>query len=527
MSSTAMVGIGEVCQEGEPGDGSADRRAGGATLADMSNEDVPQPEEAAPGGTPPPPPPPPGPPADPGATQPLEVDDTPASGDPAAGGAGEPPLIVPLDVPSGPGDVTASPPVTDPTAVVGATSVMGAVPDDGLPPIPPAGDPYADDLLAEDEPETPWYKRPGPIAAIVVAVLALGGLLAWLLLSGDDDEVPSTASRLVLETVDQNGVAIARDFVVDVRGPAGAEQAFVWLRPATAPAGTAAVVSSGSNGRAAVDWEPDDSVADPAAWASTVTVTETVPAGSTPPQSPIQCDLERSEGDDSEVQLDVAVDQADPTVQRVATYTFPNHQFLPGDAVTCRLVSAIAGPATTVETTTATTEAATTVPATTESPATTEAPSTSAAATTTTSIDIPPPTPSQTLWDVIEAEDELSEFRAIVEAAGLRDELDDPTRTFTIFAPTNAAIEAARDAGELPSDDDDVTDLLLAHANGDEALEQQDLLLLPEIEVLFGGPQPITAAPPTVGGAQILFQVPPAENGVLYLIDEVLTPVAP
>jgi uncharacterized surface protein with fasciclin (FAS1) repeats len=51
------------------------------------------------------------------------------------------------------------------------------------------------------------------------------------------------------------------------------------------------------------------------------------------------------------------------------------------------------------------------------------------------------------------------------------------------------------------------------------------LLQLTSIPVLFGGPQPITAAPPTVGGANILYQVPPASNGVLYLIDKVLTPV--
>ena len=55
-----------------------------------------------------------------------------------------------------------------------------------------------------------------------------------------------------------------------------------------------------------------------------------------------------------------------------------------------------------------------------------------------------------------------------------------------------------------------------------------DLLKLTSIDVLFGGPQPIATAPRPalglIGDAKIVFQADPASNGVLYMIDKVLTP---
>ena len=135
--------------------------------------------------------------------------------------------------------------------------------------------------------------------------------------------------------------------------------------------------------------------------------------------------------------------------------------------------------------------------------------------------------PGATLWDLIDTAPSLSQFKQLVIDAGFQAALEDPNATFTIFAPTNEAIEAARaelEAGTVPLDSEMITNLLLAHANDTQAIELADLLALPSIEVLFGGPQPITADPPTVGGANIYVQVPPASNGVLYLIDMVLTP---
>ena len=164
---------------------------------------------------------------------------------------------------------------------------------------------------------------------------------------------------------------------------------------------------------------------------------------------------------------------------------------------------------------------------------TTVAPTTVPPSTTTTTIDIQPPLPTETLWDVVVREDELSEFEQLVLDAGFDDELNDPDLTLTIFAPTNAAVDAARgtlEAGGGPVDEATLNDLLLAHAT-DARYTLADLLALdpPELAMLFGGPQPIaTASAPylaMIGDANILYESAPAGNGNLFMIDKVLTPV--
>jgi uncharacterized surface protein with fasciclin (FAS1) repeats len=503
----------------------------------MTDSDPTLPNPPA-GGTPPPPPPPPA--GDPSLpTEAVDMQPPPADSspvDPASAGPAPTDPVPPIE-PATEGIDPILPPAAA-AAGVEATTVMPATEpgmDDGIPPT----DPPVDDVPIDEVPEepVPWYKKPAAIAAMVIAVLLIGGLIAWLVLGGDDDsddDVSPTASRLVLVTTDESGAPISREISLSVTGPAGAEESFEWLRPPTANPGESAVVSSGDNGRAAFDWQPDDTVTDPANWAATLIFSESVPPGWTPPSSGEVCVLERLEADGEPITLNVAVDGADPAVARVATYTFPKQTFLPGDSVTCELVSTSPVPGTTVvestvvettvvettEATTTTTIAPTTVPPT--APPTTTPPST-----TTTSIDIPPPDPGDTLWDQIQAAPSLTEFEQFVKDAGFDDELNDPTRTFTIFAPTNEAIEKARaelTAATLPVDQPALEEILLAHANDTEALVLADLLQLTSIPVLSGGPQPITAQPPTVGGANIYVQAQPASNGVLYLIDKVLTP---
>jgi uncharacterized surface protein with fasciclin (FAS1) repeats len=488
----------------------------------MTDSDPTLPNAPA-GGTPPPPPPPPPPVGDPNL--PTEVV------------ASQPVDPVPPIEPATEGIDPILPPAAAATGVE-ATTVMPATEpgmDGGIPPT----DPPVGDVPIEEVPEepVPWYKKPAAIAALVIAVLLIGGLIAWLVLGGDDDsddDVSPTASRLVLITKDESGASINREISLSVTGPAGAEESFEWLRPPTANPGESAVVSSGDNGRAAFDWQPDDTVTDPASWAATLIFSESVPPGWTPPSSGEVCVLERMDADGVPITLNVALDGADPAVARLATYTFPNQTFLPGDSVTCDLVSTSPVPGTTVvestvvETTVVeTTEVtSTTVAPTTVAPPTVP-PTTTPPSTTTTSIDIPPPDPGDTLWDQIQAAPSLTEFEQFVIDAGYEDELDDPSQTFTIFAPTNEAIELARaelTAATLPVDEQALNEILLAHANNTEALVLADLLQLTSIPVLSGGPQPITAQPPTVGGANIYVQAEPASNGVLYLIDKVLTP---
>lgn len=480
----------------------------------MSDSDPTLPDP--PSGTPPPPAPPIVPMSDP-PTVPTTL--TPAldatadpSLDPTVATAAEGDLAATTQMPVAP--------VSDPTLV----GIAAIVP----PPIDPPLDP---DHVGDDA--TPWYKKPGPLAAVILAVLILAGIIGWLVFGGgggSDDTASATASRLVLETTDQTGAAIERGFLVSVVGPASAPTSYTWLRPAEVVPGQTAIASSGPNGRAMFDWEVDDTVADPTTWAATVTVAEGLEPGRLAPGPVVDCVLSRPDAQDSTVSMNVAVDSPDASIQRTATYTFPNHQFLPGDSVTCKLVSTSPSTATTVVETTvvATTEATTTttVPATTV-PETTLPATTVPASTTTTSIDIPPPAAGQTVWDLIDNAPSLTEFRQFVIDAGFQPALEKPGATFTIFAPTNEAIAAARAALEsstVPVSSQDLSNLLLAHTNNTGIIQLADLLKMPNIAVLFGGPQKVTADPPTVGGANIYVQVPPASNGVLYLIDRVLTP---
>jgi hypothetical protein len=238
----------------------------------------------------------------------------------------------------------------------------------GVPPVDPPGAPES----FGDEPEevTPWYKKPGPVAALVIVVLAILGLLAWLIFGGDDDEDEATATStfLAFETTDEAGNGIDVGFAVAVEGPADTARSFVWLRPDGVPPGDIAGDSTGSDGRVEFEWEPDSTVADPATWESIVTVVAQVPPRWTPPGPNVDCVLTPFDGPTRSVTFNIELDSTDDTVARVGTGTFPNQTFAPGDSITCRLVAGTPAPTTVVETTVAettvpeTTVAETTVP---------------------------------------------------------------------------------------------------------------------------------------------------------------------
>jgi uncharacterized surface protein with fasciclin (FAS1) repeats len=189
-------------------------------------------------------------------------------------------------------------------------------------------------------------------------------------------------------------------------------------------------------------------------------------------------------------------------------------------------------PATTTTTTStpSTTTSSTTTTSTTTSTTVPETTTTAAATTTTTTIPevTVPPQPGATLWDVILNSPDLSELRDLVELAGLDDELDDADATFTLFAPSNDAIELAEAGVGAPDfDDPDVVEpILLTHVHGDAALLAVDVLSLDEIEVLEGGPHAIDgdADPPTIGGAGFIVVDVVSANGVLHVINGVLQP---
>ncbi len=408
-------------------------------------------------------------------------------------------------------DATTQMPVTEPGV------------GDGMPPVPPPDAPVDGEPLPEEEP--PWYKKPGPIAVMVVLALAVIGLLAWLIFGGsdDDNEATATSSLLILETTDETGGVIDVGFIVNVVGPADAPASFEWLRPDGVAPGESAGADTGTDGRVDFEWQADESVAEPEAWLSTVSAVVSVPAGWTPFGPVIDCVRDPLEGQQSVVAMNIELDSPDTSIDRVGALTFPNFMFSPGDTVTCRL-AASAPPPTTSSTVVDTTTPETTTPETTTPETTTPAtttPATTTPATTQPPVTvppvIPPPTVGQTVWDVIESNEELLGLRMLIEAADptVRELLEDEAATITLFAPSNEAIEAA----ETP---DDLTALLLAHVVDGEALSSTDVLALDEVVVMEGGAQPVDADAGTVGGAAVVQADLVAENGVIHVIDAVM-----
>jgi uncharacterized surface protein with fasciclin (FAS1) repeats len=391
----------------------------------------------------------------------------------------------------------------------------------------------------------PWYKRPGPLAAA-----GLGGVLILLLLgflaSGlFDEDDPSTVTILRIQRTDDQGNVIDKEITATVTGQDGSATSFLWLRPSNARAPEAAVAGTGG-GRAEFQWGPTNDVAEPTVWQSRVVLTETFAPEERLSRTEYDCPYERRGVPTSTTRLVVEFEvPVDPTAPRIATYTFPDFLFLAGDVMECEIGS---GPpvATTTSTTTTevieTTTTTTTVPDTTSTTTTvpdtttttvaetttTAAATTTAAETTTTPPTTAPPV-TDSLMTVIDGRTDLSSLTALIDLAGLREDLSNPTSTLTLFAPNNDAIAAAAAEPDAPDFTDPATvrDILLAHLVTNGALPAADVLALPAVDVAFGGPQPVDAAasPPTVGGAGIIEPDVGAGNSILHVVNAVITPV--
>ena len=105
-----------------------------------------------------------------------------------------------------------------------------------------------------------------------------------------------TSTFLVFETTDETGADIDVGFIVDRRRarPTLRSRSSGSSPTACRPARPQAT-RTGSDGRVAFEWEPDDTVADPAAWAvDGHRLAQQVPAGWTPPGPIVDCVLDRS-----------------------------------------------------------------------------------------------------------------------------------------------------------------------------------------------------------------------------------------
>ena len=141
-----------------------------------------------------------------------------------------------------------------------------------------------------------------------------------------------------------------------------------------------------------------------------------------------------------------------------------------------------------------------------------------------------------TIADVVVGNEDFSTLLAAVEAAGLTESLADPDATLTVFAPTNAAFEAAlADLGltaeELLADTETLTSILTYHVLG-QVVTSQDLVDAGSEEIpveTLSGEELVVV----VGDSGVTFQDQTAmvttadveaSNGVIHIIDTVLLP---
>ena len=446
-----------------------------------------------------------------------------------------PPTDAPTEpVPTTPGDAEgAAASETAPTETMPATPPPpGAIPatGDGVPPVPPPDAP----VDGEEGDDVPWYKTPLGIAGLILGGLLIVALLIWFFWGNGDDDGEVVSARVVFETKDPSGAALDRGFVADVQGTSEFPQSFIWVEPQSAPGPEGIGSTTGDSGRITFAWGPAAEVVEPSLWTSTITLVENAPAGFTPPGPVVECVLERPEVQNSTVSMNVVADPPDPAVDQLVTYTFPNHEFLPGDTVTCELVSQLPPETTTSTTTTTTTtvpettttttvvETTTTVVETTVPP--TAAPTTAApttAAPTTAAPTTAPPAGPATATEALQAAGNYGTFLSLAAAEPAVQALLDGAGPITVFAPNDAAL-----AGVDPAT---VTEeLLLSHIVNGEALDAAALFdgSRTEITMASGGTQPVDQAASTVGGASVTQADLTSVNGVSHGVGAPL-PAAP
>jgi uncharacterized surface protein with fasciclin (FAS1) repeats len=214
------------------------------------------------------------------------------------------------------------------------------------------------------------------------------------------------------------------------------------------------------------------------------------------------------------------------TLPAVTSTSVPASTSVPGTTVPATTVAPTTAAPTTVPATTvpATTVPATTVPATTV--AATTVPATTVPATTVPGTSVPPSVPTDaTPADVLSANpDQFGTFWEWILDAGLDDELATPGESFTVFAPTNSALEGITP----PTDQDELEDLINSYIVSDDALSTAMIFdgERTEIEAEEGTIE-VDQTAMTVGEATIVhldLEAAGDPNGFVHGIDRLFTP---
>lgn len=145
----------------------------------------------------------------------------------------------------------------------------------------------------------------------------------------------------------------------------------------------------------------------------------------------------------------------------------------------------------------------------------------------------PPPPPEPEVGNIVEVATEAGDFSTLItalETTGLDATLADDTQVFTVFAPTDAAFEAlGQEAIDgLLADPDTLSDILLYHVISGEAVgsEAATGLAGSTVETANGASVAITLRDGAlfINNAQVVTADVEASNGVIHVIDAVLTP---
>jgi uncharacterized surface protein with fasciclin (FAS1) repeats len=141
---------------------------------------------------------------------------------------------------------------------------------------------------------------------------------------------------------------------------------------------------------------------------------------------------------------------------------------------------------------------------------------------------VPPEAPAQDIVDIATSNEDFETLSAALGAAGLVDTLrgEGP---FTVFAPTDAAFEALGQEtidALLAEPQGDLTDILLYHVAAEE-LRAFDVFTAERVVTVQGAAAPVTRDEDgtlRIAGAAITVTDIQASNGVIHVIDTVITP---
>jgi uncharacterized surface protein with fasciclin (FAS1) repeats len=131
-----------------------------------------------------------------------------------------------------------------------------------------------------------------------------------------------------------------------------------------------------------------------------------------------------------------------------------------------------------------------------------------------------------TIVDIAAATDDLSTLVAAVDRAGLLGLLSG-NRQLTVLAPTNAAFEAFLASSSYASLDDvpaDVLRAVLAYHVLAGRRYSESIVNAPRLPTLNGAPVTVDGTELNGGQAEIVATDVEASNGVVHLLDGVLTP---